>query len=60
MKTSELKRVLSANGCYFVSHGGRYDQWFSPITGKTFVVPRHDGQEIPKGTEKSIRKKAGI
>ena len=48
MKTSELKRVLSANGCYFVSHGGRHDQWFSPITGKTFVVPRHDSQEIPK------------
>lgn len=52
MKTSELKRMLSANGCYFVSHGGRHDQWFSPITGKTFVVPRHDSQEIPKGTEK--------
>ena len=60
MKPSELKRVLSANGWYFVSHGGRHDQWFSPITGKTFVVIRYVCKEIPKGTEKSIRKKAGV
>lgn len=59
MKTSELKRVLSANGCYFVSHGGRHDQWFSPITGKTFVVPRHDSQEIPKAQKKVSGRKQG-
>ncbi|MDR0973815.1 MAG: type II toxin-antitoxin system HicA family toxin [Prevotellaceae bacterium] len=60
MKTSELIKILSANGCYFLSHGGRHDRWFSPITGKTFPVPRHGSQEIPKGTERSIRKRAGI
>ncbi|WP_195360328.1 type II toxin-antitoxin system HicA family toxin [Odoribacter splanchnicus] len=60
MKTSELKRMLSAKGCYFLSHGGRHDHWFSPITGLTFQVPRHDTQEVPKGTLKNIMKKAGI
>lgn len=60
MKTSELTRMLSAKGCYFLSHGGRHDNWFSPITGLTFQVPRHGSQEIPKGTLKNIIKKAGI
>lgn len=60
MRTSELKRLLVAGGCYFVSHGGRHDHWFSPGTGKYFVIPRHDGQEIPKGTEREIRKQAGV
>ena len=60
MKTSELKRMLSAKGCYFLSHGGRHDHWFSPITKLTFTVHRHDSQEVPKGTLKNIMKKAGI
>lgn len=60
MKTSELKRMLSAKGCYFLSHGGRHGHWFSPITKLTFTVPRHDSQEVPKGTLKNIMKKAGI
>ena len=60
MKTSELKRMLSAKGCYFLSHGGRHDHWVSPITKLTFTVPRHDSQEVPKGTLKNIMKKAGI
>lgn len=60
MKTSELKKMLRAGGCYLVKHGGRHDHWFSPMTGKTFAVPRHDSQEIPKGTAMSIRKRAGV
>jgi len=60
MKTSELKRLLRLHGCYLIGHGKRHDQWFSPISGKTFVIPRHDSQEIPTGTEKNIRRAAGI
>lgn len=60
MKTSELKRWLSREGCVFVEHGGRHDKWYSPITENFFQVPRHDGQEVPKGTLSQIRKQAGI
>lgn len=60
MKTSEFKRMLKKSGCYFVSHRKRHDRWFSPITGNTFSIPRHDGQEIPKGTLDSIKEQAGI
>lgn len=56
MRTSEFKKVLSDAGCYFVSHGGCHDKWYSPITGDKFMVPRHDSQEIPR----AIEKQAGI
>lgn len=60
MKVSELKRELKAIGCYFVSHGGRHDTWFSPITKIKFQIPRHDAEELKKGTEMKIRKLAGL
>ncbi|MBR1956619.1 MAG: type II toxin-antitoxin system HicA family toxin [Bacteroidales bacterium] len=60
MRTSEFKKLLRKHGCYFVSQGGRHEKWFSPITGNKFVVPRHDGQEIPTGTLQAIKKQAGI
>ena len=59
MKGSELIKLLKKNGCSLVGHGGRHDEWFSPITGKTFQIPRHN-KEIPKGTALSILKDAGL
>lgn len=60
MKCSELKKMLTAGGCYLVRHGKRHDVWFSPITGMYFVLPRHEGQEVPAGTLSSIKKAAGV
>lgn len=59
MKGSELIRILMKNGCYFVSHGGRHDKWFSPITKNYFRVPRH-ASEVKKGTAEAILKQAGV
>lgn len=60
MTYGELKRLLKKNGCTLDHHGKRHDIWFSPITGKQFPVGRHDKQEIPTGTLKSIKEDAGI
>ena len=60
MRTSELKILLKQAGCYFISHGANHDKWFSPITGNMFVLPRHDGQELPTGTLNAIKKQAGL
>lgn len=54
MKTSELKRLLSKRGCRFLKHGSRHDVWINPANGKITMVPRHDHQEVPNGTLKSI------
>ena len=60
MKYSELKKLLKKNGCYLKEHGKRHDMWYSPKTGKTFPVLRHDGKEAAKGTLDSILKDAGL
>lgn len=60
MKYSELIAVLKAAGCYVKRYGGNHDWWYSPKTGKSFPVARHGSHDVPKGTEVSIKKKAGI
>ncbi|WP_027399788.1 type II toxin-antitoxin system HicA family toxin [Anaerovorax odorimutans] len=59
MKTQELLKLLKKNGIKFKEHGARHDMYYSPITGKSFPVPRHKA-EIPNGTLNSILKDAGL
>jgi predicted RNA binding protein YcfA (HicA-like mRNA interferase family) len=60
MKTSELTKVLTKNGCYCIEHGKEHDKWYSPMTEKYFMLPRHQAKEIPKGTVNRIMKDAGL
>jgi len=60
MKTAEATRKLKKAGCYFLEHGGEHDCWHSPITGKHFRIPRHQSQELPTGTKRSIEKLSGV
>jgi len=60
MKSADLIKLLQEHGCEFVRHGkGDHQIWYSPITGKKFVVP-HPKKQTPVGTLKSIKKAAGI
>ncbi len=56
MTTNQLVKRLRAAGCRLVRHGGRHDKWYSPITGRTAVVPRHGSKEVPTGLLKSLEK----
>ena len=61
MKTSELKRLLKARGCYEVLVNARgHDVWYSPISNARFRMPRHQSREIAAGTCLAILKQAGI
>ena len=60
MKFSELKKILSKNGCYLSEEGSKHEMWYSPITGKSFPVGRHNSQDVFKGTLSAILKQAGI
>lgn len=60
MKTSELTKILRKGGCQFVEHRGEHDLWYSPTTGKEFMVPRHPSKEIPTGTANKIKRDAGL
>ena len=59
MKTSELLKLLKENGCYLVEHGKEHDKYYSPVTGKSFRIPRHK-KEIATGTMNHILKDAGV
>ena len=60
MKVSELKRLLKKNGCYVLRQGSNHEHWYSSRSNKSFMVPRHDSKEIPRGTLEAILKQAGI
>ena len=60
MKISEALRKLKNAGCYFLSHGGNHDWWFSPITNQKFQVPRHFSQELTPKTKESIERYSGV
>lgn len=60
MKFTELTKLLTKAGCYVVREGANHTIWYSPKTGKQFPVGRHQSEEVPAGTLKSIKKNAGI
>lgn len=60
MKVSELAKLLSKNGCKCIEHGKEHDKWFSPLSQKYFMLPRHPSKEIPTGTANRILKDAGL
>lgn len=60
MRYSELKKKLKDGGCYMVAEGKKHETWFSPKTGKSFMVGRHKTQEVPAGTLGAIMRDAGL
>lgn len=60
MKYSELEKILRRAGCRIEREGRNHTIWYSPITGKTFPVSRHQNQDVKKGTLKSIKDAAGL
>lgn len=53
-----LKKILKANGCYFVRQGkGDHEIWFSPISQKSFVV---DSKIKSRHTANAALQQAGI
>lgn len=60
MKTGELKKLVSAAGCYLLREGKEHETWYSPITGKKFRIHRHQSKEVPTGTANRILRDAGL
>jgi predicted RNA binding protein YcfA (HicA-like mRNA interferase family) len=60
MTVSELVRRLKKNGVIFVRHGASHDEYHNPNTGGTAQIPRHQSQELKKGTIERILKDLGM
>ena len=52
MKRGALLKILKRQGCIFIKHGKKHDQYMQPRNGNTDQVPRHS--EISEDTAKSI------
>ncbi len=60
MKYSEVKRKLQKVGCYIKREGKKHEIWYSPITGNSFPVSRHDKEEANIKTLYSIITQSGV
>ena len=60
MKVSELKKLLRKGGCQHVGEYEGHERWYSPLTGKSFPIPRHNSKEVATGTVNRILKDAGL
>ncbi|GHU41427.1 hypothetical protein FACS1894111_03710 [Clostridia bacterium] len=60
MTVSELVRYLKKQGVKFKEHGKRHDVYVNSHNGAETQIPRHQSQEIKKGTAERIMKNLGI
>ena len=56
--TRQVKKILSAHGCYFVRQGkGDHEIWYTPILNRPFTV---DGSITKRTSANETLKDAGI
>jgi mRNA interferase HicA len=60
MKCSELYRILIKDGWFPVSQSGSHKKMRHANKNGIIVFPDHGSQEVGKGLEKSLLKRAGI
>ena len=59
MKSGELMKLVEADGWYLVRIKGSHHHFKHP-TKKGLVTIPHPQKDVPLGTEKSIRRQAGL
>lgn len=55
-----MLKIIEADGWYFVRQKGSHKHYHHPTKKGTVTVPGKPNDDIPKQTEKSILKQAGI
>lgn len=59
MKPWELEKIVLADGWMFKSQEGSHRHYIHPVKPGKVTIPFHC-KDIPRGTEKSILKQAGL
>ena len=60
MKAKEIEKLVINNGWFFVRQNGSHRIYKHETLIGIVVIPFHSSKDLPKGTEQSIFKKAGI
>ena len=59
IKPREMEKIILADGCILKSQEGSHRQYIHPKKPGKVTIPFHC-KDIPKGTEHSILKQAGL
>ena len=59
LKPKELEKIILADGWKFKSQVGSHRHYYHPTKSGKVTIPFHS-KDIPKGTELSILKQAGL
>lgn len=59
-KLSQILKRLRKDGWYLHKHGSNHDLYRHDTKDGQLTIPRHHGKDLPKGTEHSILKAAGL
>lgn len=59
LKPIDMERILLADGWIFKNQAGSHRHYIHPFKPGKVTIPFHS-KDIPKGTERSILKQAGI
>ncbi len=59
IKPKELEKLILADGWVFKSQEGSYKNYIHPVKAGKVTIPFHN-KDLPKGTENSIRRQAGL
>ncbi|MBS1502183.1 MAG: type II toxin-antitoxin system HicA family toxin [Bacteroidetes bacterium] len=60
MKVREIIKLIEADGWYFARQAGSHRQFKHPLKKGTVTVAGKPGDDLDKGTQKSILKQAGL
>ena len=60
MTVGEMIRKLKSEGVVFKKHGKKHDIYYNPKTGSEAQIPRHQTEELKKGTAEKILKDLGL
>lgn len=60
IKPKEMEKLILADGWIFKSQEGSHRRYTHPIKPGKVTIPFHQGKDLTKKTENSIKKQAGL
>jgi len=60
MKPKDMEKLILADGWIFKSQEGSHRNYIHPTKTEKVTIPFHQGKDLTKKTENSIRRQAGL
>ncbi len=60
LKPREMEKLILADGWIFKSQQGSHKNYIHPVKPGKVTIPFHQGRDLTKKTENSIKRQAGL